>query len=95
MELCPLLLPQQRRPRCQFEQRHFRRQGLVEDGGDDIGRQGGEVHHPANVGPIHPFAFGHLGQRARLAGFLDGLDAPLVPVDQGSVDLAELDTLQP
>jgi hypothetical protein len=48
----PLLLPQQRRSRRQVEQRHLRRQRLVENRGDDVGRERGQVDHAAHVAVV-------------------------------------------
>jgi len=55
----PLLLPPQlRRPRRQLEQRHLRRQRLVQDGGDDVGRQSGQVDYAAYIAVVDAFTPG-------------------------------------
>ena len=47
-------------------------QGLVQDGADDGGDQGGEIHRPADIRLVHVFLLSNFGHRLSCAGFQHG-----------------------
>jgi len=65
----PLLLPQHQRADRKVMYAYVRRQGLIQDGHHDVGRERGHVEHAAHVAVVDLLAGREFGDEFRFAGF--------------------------